>query len=224
MKRASILVVSIILTVSLFSCNRPAPPPAPSQPATAPPPATASAPNTATSAASESAKQDEVNRQLLASLETTADLAVREQDYPGLVACLGNIRQQVTFTNPRLAARKSADLDTLSPKAEQMRDAQHRFLFVELGPLSESDRKRLLTVADAGDKDAIAQSAAALAQHDWASAKRYLRATDKLKSGTTDPTTNLPVRSTGDAKLPWQTNFNQSYNAQVLKLAAGKTP
>ena len=119
--------------------------------------------------------------------------------------------------------RRDALAEGFTTQATRLRDALHRFLFVELQDLPPARRKTLLDRADRGDADAVARSATALAEQHFQAARRHLRATPNLPAGAKDPLTHLPVRRAGSVKLLWQKTFNQAFNARMRELVGRPT-
>jgi len=194
----------LALCFQQISCGRKEAPVPPSRPTTTPAHATAPVPDD-TAALAE-----------LAKLETRARQAVREENH-GRITTAAKAMSALSFHEAANAARRDALVAELRGQAAITRDALHRFLFVELRRLPAAQRKALLDSADAGDEDAVARSAAALADAEFTAGRRYLRATDTLKPRTTDPATGLRVRTAGDVKRAWPNAFNRAFNDRMRK-------
>ncbi len=206
------LVLSLALAALSGSCSKTEPPPA-APPATAPvhapqpPPASAPLPD------------DAAALKEMAELESRGLQAVSDMDH-GLLARTIEGLQALSFRKQENSLRRDALAEALAAEAVKLRDAQHRFLFVELQRLPTARRAELLEKSDGGEADAIALSAAALAEHDFRAGRRSLRATAELGAGAADPITGLPVRRAGDVKMLWQQQFNGAYNQQFRRLLA----
>jgi hypothetical protein len=132
--------------------------------------------------------------------------------------------EELRFQNPDHALRRDALVKTFRAEAAIIKDALHRFLFVELRPLPEPERKQLLAAADRGDEDVLERSACALAEHLFESGQGHLRAMPPLRAGTTEPITRLPVRYAGRAKFHWKKEFDGAFNARMRGLALRSRP
>jgi len=135
-------------------------------------------------------------------------------------AAMGELR----FRQPPNAARRDAAVAKILAEAGEIRDALHRFLFVELAPLPADQRKALLAAGDRGDADAIESAAKALAEHFARTGTPHLRSTPTLRGNRPDPVTGLAVRYAGKDKSPWKQRFDEVFNARMRALvaAAGK--
>lgn len=192
----------------LGACSRPeAPPPTPATaPAATTPPATAAAP-----------RRDDAALRKLDDLETRGMQAEKDMDHGRLLQVADALRR-LEFESAAPALRRDLLAEKFGGQAIILRDALHRFLFVELAPLPPALRQKLLDEADRGDADTLAGAAAALAEHEFRLGRRYLRATVQLRPGTSDPLWQLPVRRAGDVKRPWQEAFNEAFNQRMRGL------
>ncbi|KPK86214.1 MAG: hypothetical protein AMJ81_01845 [Phycisphaerae bacterium SM23_33] len=132
--------------------------------------------------------------------------------------------EQLAFQDPDTAQRRDALAETFRGEAAIIKDALHRFLFVELRPLPDAERKEWLAAGDRGEEDALSRSACALAEHFFQAGQAHLRATPALRSGSADPATQLPVRYAGPTDSPWKRQFDEAFNARMRALAlAGRS-
>ena len=159
---------------------------------------------------------------ILGDLESQAAQAEKDMDH-GRLSRIAEALGRLQLRKPEHALRRDALTERFTTQATRLRDALHRFLFVELQDLPPARRKTLLDQADRGDADAVARSAADLAEQHFQAARRHLRATPNLPAGAKDPLTHLPVRRAGSDKLLWQRTFNQAFNARMRELVGRPT-
>jgi hypothetical protein len=207
-----VIALAGVLTAAaaLNSCSR--------RESAAPTPDTAPAPATTPMPATAPVPEDAAVR-MLGDLEAQAIQAEKDMDH-GRLSRIAEALGRLELGRSEHALRRDALAERLGRQAITLRDALHRFLFVELQDLPPAGRKALLDRADRGDADVVALSAAALAERHFQAARRYLRATPNLPAGTNDPPTQLPVRRAGDLKLLWQVTFNEAFNARMRELVA----
>ncbi len=153
----------------------------------------------------------------LEDLEAQGLQAEEDMDH-GRLARIAEDLARLELAEARDVIRRDRLVGRFRERAAALQDAMHRFLFVELEGLGPEPRRRLLAAADRGEPDAIANAAAALAEHHFNAGKRHLRATPQLPPRTQDALTGLPVRWAGDLSLPWQRQFNEAFNAHTRRL------
>jgi hypothetical protein len=141
--------------------------------------------------------------------------AVRKEDH-GQVRRATEGLAGLDIHAPGLARRRDQALAELRREAERLRDALHRFLFVELRPLPPARRADLLQRADLGDPRAIPEAGAALAAREIEAGRRYLRETSELEAGTTHAETDLTVKPAGEVERTWQDQINRAFNNYVI--------
>lgn len=199
----ALLAVGLTVTGGSGSCRRQAPPAPAAGPASAPAEAQAWA--------------------KLQSLEREGLAAIEQQQHGRLTGVAGAM-EQLRFHDAARARRRDGLIRSFRRQAADIKDALHRFLFTELSPLSSVKRKQFLAAGDRGREDAIQRSAEALAEHFHQAGPRHLRASDGLRSGTTDPATGLDVRFAGRAKSEWKKQFDRHFNSRMraLVLASGR--
>ncbi len=201
----------MVLAASALSCTRREAPPAPTRPATVPTTASAPVPAPPTDAAAMAQ---------LARLESSARQGVAQMDH-GAVTRAVTAMEALALADLANATRRNILAEGLRAQAVSLRDAQHRFLFGELEPLSPGRRRAVLSGSDRGEAGIIARAAAALAEAQFAAGARHIRATASLDPRTIDPASGLPVRKAGDVRRIWQNAFNLAFNDRMRKLLSG---
>jgi len=210
MKR-TVRIAAVFAAVALVSCGKKqAPLPGGSRPASA-------------TAAAATAPSDAQALARLADLEAQGRRAIADQRVARLAAIADAVKS-LRFRSRQNAQRRDALAGEFAREAGILRDARHRFLFVELKPLPFKRRKAALDAADRGEGDPIGDSARALAEHLVRAGRRHLRAAPSLRPGRTDPQTGLTVRRAGDLRMPFQRRFNEAFNARVRQLLATTRP
>ena len=204
-----LLLAASLASLEMARCNEPPPPAGASRPAGC---ATASKPT-------EGNDTDALKR--LQRLEALGRLAIAARRHGPLREVAARM-ERLTFRHPQNAARRDALVEQFRTEAERIRDALHRFLFVELEALPPAQRRALLAAADMGRQDALVRAAAALAEHLFRTGKAHLRSTPTLRAGRPDPATGLPVRFAGKDKSPWKAAFDEAFNNRMRALAKGR--
>jgi len=212
MKR-TVRIAAAFAAVALVSCGKkPTSLPGGSRPASA----------TAASAAAP-APSDAQALARLADLEAQGRRAIADQ-HVGRLVTIADAVKALRFRSRQDAQRRDELAGEFGREAGKLRDAQHRFLFVELKPLPFKRRQAALDAADRGEGDPIGDSARALAEHLVRAGRPHLRAAPSLRPGRTDPKTGLTVRRAGDLHMPFQRRFNEAFNARVRQLLAATRP
>ena len=196
---------AVLLSCQIFSCGQREPAASPSRPA---PRAPASAPDEDRDAAAQ-----------LDRLEAAARAAVAKEDHGQVTAAVVAL-EKLEFANPENAAVRNLLARDFRDEAVRLRAGLHRFLFTELAALPARQRRKLLDLADSGQADAVERAGAALAEHQHAGGRVWLRATPSLKPRTIDPASGLPVRSAGLVKRIWQSRFNRAFNTRMRQLTS----
>jgi len=209
----TIRIAAACVAVALVSCGKkPGALPGRSRPASA----------TAASAAA-TAPWDAQALARLADLEAQGRRAVADQDLGRLVT-IPDALKALRFRSQEDVRRRDALAGEFAAQAAKLRDAVHRFLFVELKPLPFKRRQAALDAADRGEGDPISDPARALAEHLFAAGRRHLRAAPGLPPGRKDPATGLTVRRAGDLHMPFHRRFIEAFNARVRQLLAATRP
>lgn len=204
-----LLALALTLSGGLGSCRRGVPPPA--------------GPTTAATATPASAPAEPRPWETLQSLKSQG-LAAIDQRRHGALSGVADAMERLAFEDPGQARQRDALAGQFREAAATMKDALHRFLFTELGPLPAVERKEFLAAGDRDEHDAIQRAAQALAEHFHQARQPHLRATPVLRPGATDPQTRLPVRFAGRAKSAWKQEFDQQFNARMRSLVLGSRP
>ena len=196
---------AVLLSCQIFSCGQREPAASPSRPAPRAP-ASAPAPDEDRDAVAE-----------LDRLEAAARAAIAKEDHGQVTAAVVAL-EKLEFANPENAAVRNLLARDFRDEAVRLRAGLHRFLFTELAALPARQRRKLLDLADSGQADAVERAGAALAEHQHAGGRVWLRATPSLKPRTIDPASGLPVRPAGLVKRIWQSRFNRAFNTRMRGL------
>jgi hypothetical protein len=181
------------------------------------PAATAATAATTTPASQNLQEKERAALDRLDRLRQQADAAIARQDGAEL-AKVASAAEALKFADPANSGQRNLLAKGWREQAGRFRDALHRFLFVELKPLSETQRQRVLDLADAQGPAVLDQAGTALAQQEFNQGRKYLRATGELKSGGVDPATQLPIQRAGEPSHPWQQKLNEAFNAKMREL------